>query len=179
MIKIFRSAGHYLAGLVLKIDTELRFVNTNNPEITTFDSFTWKLKTALINSFRITDLIKVQDVVNIDTLNDIVKLGDNYTPIGFDKKKIVFIAFTGTSYVASFGEDINVDCTLGNVSIILPNPTLLNKGQSLSITKNDASVNVVNYSVVTGLILSNATPNVVSQYNSKTFISNGTNIGLR
>ena len=92
---------------------------------------------------------------------------------------VVFIALIDSPYSASWGEDINCDCSAGNIAINLPAGTG-NEGEKITITKSDNSVNTVT-PVPKGSdkILTNAPIPISSQFTSKNYISLGTNIGMR
>lgn len=84
--KVNKTEGHYLAGDAVTFDDELNFVVTTNPEIDSQGGgFLWKTITNIVNSWRLRDDVKNggQDIIVIDTVNDIVELKSPYTAIGF------------------------------------------------------------------------------------------------
>jgi len=83
--KINKSEGHYLAGDAVTFDDELNFVVTTNPEIDSQGgAFIHKIITNIANSWRLRDDVKGQDIIVVDTNNDVVTLESPYKAINFD-----------------------------------------------------------------------------------------------
>jgi len=83
--KVNKTEGHYLAGDKVTFDDELNFVTTANPEIDSQGgAFIHKIVTNIANSWRLRDDVKGQDIIVVDTNNDIVTLKSPYKGIGFD-----------------------------------------------------------------------------------------------
>jgi len=75
LFKIFRQAGIYLAGLKVLIDEEIQFAIISTPELDSQGGpFIWKLITANLFAFRIRDMVKGQNIINIDTVNDKIEI---------------------------------------------------------------------------------------------------------
>ena len=92
---------------------------------------------------------------------------------------VISVSYADSPYVASYGQDIEIDCTNGQVEVELPT-ALSNNGKSINISKVDSSVNkvVVNpYSTET--INGNTTKEILYQWTSYSFKSNGSNITIR
>lgn len=89
------------------------------------------------------------------------------------------IAFADSPYTAVWGEDLEVDCTAGAVTINLPT-AVGNNGKTINVTKVDVSVNAV---TVDGngaqTINGSATSSQTTQYESYTYKSNNTNVTIR
>ena len=81
---IFKAAGHWLKGSILKVDSEIQFDQTINPEIDSQGGeFIWKTKTADINSWKINDPVAIENILSIDTLSKEITLHPNYVSRGF------------------------------------------------------------------------------------------------
>jgi hypothetical protein len=83
--KVNKTEGHYLAGDAVTFDEELNFVVTANPEIDSQGgAFIHKIITNIANSWRLRDDVKGQDIIVVDTNNDVVTLKSPYKGINFD-----------------------------------------------------------------------------------------------
>ena len=91
----------------------------------------------------------------------------------------VSIDNSDSPYTASWGEDILIDCTAGQVNINLP--SVVNaSGKNIWLTKIDSSLNKVTFTA-NGIetILTNLEQEITEQYTSLTLRSTGTAITLR
>ena len=89
------------------------------------------------------------------------------------------IAFVDSPYSATWGEDLEVDCSGGVVVINLPT-AIGNNGDIINVTKIDSSVNVVTIDAfTTQTINGQLTQTISNQWDSAPFKSNNTNIGIR
>jgi hypothetical protein len=77
--KITKTAGHWLAGLIFKVDQEIQFDTTANPEMdTTGGAFIWKTITSNIASWKLRDNTKGQDIIAVDTSADEIDIPSPY-----------------------------------------------------------------------------------------------------
>jgi len=89
------------------------------------------------------------------------------------------ISFANSPYSAAWDEDLEVDCTGGDVVINFPT-AIGSNGRSLLVGKVDGTVNKVTYnSNGAEPILTNLAHEIIDQYTSIKFKSNGTGISLR
>jgi len=88
---------------------------------------------------------------------------------------VIFKTFADTPYAAAWGEDIEVDCTAGNVVINLPQ-SVGNNGKKISITRVDGTANTLTVNTFAGETLNGAATfaALVTQYDSLTAKANGT-----
>jgi hypothetical protein len=108
---ILRSAGHWIKGQWLKLDSELRFESTANPEIdTTGGGFLWKTITNNILSWRLRDDTTGEDIVKVDSQNKEVTIHANYKFINSDWKPndipLGVILTSGASFFINGGAGI-------------------------------------------------------------------------
>ena len=81
---VFKTAGHWFKGLIVKVDSEIQFDTTTNPEIdSTGGNFVWKTRTTSANSWKLNDPGTTEDIIITDTLAKTFKLHSNYTAIAF------------------------------------------------------------------------------------------------
>ena len=83
---VIKTAGHWLKGLVFKVDREIQFDVTTNPEIdSTGGVFLWKTITNAFNSWRLRDDTAGEDIIAVDTQTGVktLTLHPNYSAIGF------------------------------------------------------------------------------------------------
>ncbi len=82
---IFKAAGHWLKGSIVKIDSEIQFDVTANPEIdSTGGDFVWKTRTASANSWKLNDPGASEDIIITDTAAKTITLHPNYITSGFN-----------------------------------------------------------------------------------------------
>jgi hypothetical protein len=118
---IFRQAGHYLKGTLTKIGNVLEWDSTGNSEAQTENSdFTWKLKTGSTTAWILRDDTKGQNVLEIDTQNDIFKLGPAYSSSGFAALGRNVVVNPASPYTASNGDIVIMDCSAAAKEIQLP-----------------------------------------------------------
>jgi len=92
---------------------------------------------------------------------------------------IKYISFVDSPYTANWFEDINCDCTLGEVIVNLPDAAS-KEGYGLSVTKTDNSINKIVVQAFAGeSILTNNDKDIRYQYTSIPFLSDGINMGVR
>jgi len=83
---VIKTAGHWLKGLVFKVDREIQFDVTTNPEIdSTGGVFLWKTITNAFNSWRLRDDTAGEDIIAVNTQTGVktLTLHPNYSAIGF------------------------------------------------------------------------------------------------
>jgi hypothetical protein len=89
------------------------------------------------------------------------------------------ITFADSPYTAVWGDDLEVDCTGGGVEINLPT-AIGNNGREISTTKVDSTGNTVNVNANGAeTIWEESTQPIISQWDTFTLKSNGTNISVR
>ena len=180
MRKIFNNLGHWFAGTEVQIDSKLTFNDLGNP---LFDMSNGKwlvyLQTAVNNAWRLRDNTKGTDIVTIDTNIDTIDL--KYHTIVTNQ--VTQINNTNSPYTASWGEDLEVDCTSADVVINLPTAVNSN-GRKIVVTKIDGlgSFNV-DVTPASGEQINSLAVDTIdlisSQWTSYIYKSNGTNIGKR
>lgn len=88
-------------------------------------------------------------------------------------------SFADTPYTAAWMEDIEVDCSGGDVTINLPT-AVGNNGKVIYVTKVDSSANKIIIDGFTAETINGSlTRNITGQYNSLCLKSNNTNVGIR
>lgn len=93
--KFFNTAGFWVKGLIFKVDQEIQFNVTANPEIDTQGGgFTWKTITNVLTSWKMRDAVKGQDIIVVDTVNDRVSILPPYQALGFIGEKLSAVATT-------------------------------------------------------------------------------------
>jgi len=91
----------------------------------------------------------------------------------------VEVEFADSPYTASWGEDISVDCTNGDVVVNLPT-AVGNGGKTLWVTKSDASGNRIDVDGSSTETINNELNMYISnRYISRTLRSNGANVVIR
>jgi len=84
---VVHTAGSWLKGLIFKVDKEIQFDQTANPEINSEGGqFEWITRTAESASWKLRDDVKSIDILIADTDLNVLTLNALYTPIGFDKE---------------------------------------------------------------------------------------------
>jgi hypothetical protein len=163
------------------LDADLTFAVTSNPELdTTGGSFIWKAQTANTTSWVLRDDTKGQDVMVLDTVNDTLTINAPYsltTPTL--SSPVIQKVFADSPYTASWGEDIEVDCTGGNVIINYPT-AVGNNGGTVSVMRIDASANTITVEPNGAETLNGAANTTInSQWDVLLVKSNGTNLTWR
>jgi len=83
---ILKTAGHWLKGSIVKVDSEIQFDTVTNPEIdSTGGNFVWNTQTSNANSWKLHDpgVIPTEDILIADTSAKTFTLHPNYTASGF------------------------------------------------------------------------------------------------
>ena len=81
---VLKTAGHWLKGLVFKVDREIQFDQTVNPEIdSTGGSFIWKTQTGNPTSWILKDDTTAEDILLVNSSAKTITLNSAYTPLGF------------------------------------------------------------------------------------------------
>ena len=172
---ILKTAGHWLKGSIVKVDSEIQFDTTTNPEIdSTGGNFVWNTQTTSASSWKLHDPGTLEDIITTDTSAKTLTLHTNYTANGFGGGWTRVTENTG-SRVAAGGEFILINNT--TCTIALPAPvdsvTIAVKAivvpTSIQIITSGAGINIdgTDYSS-TGLFLT-------TQWEQISFISDGTN----
>ncbi len=82
---ILKTAGHWLKGSIVKVDSEIQFDVTSNPEIdSTGGDFVWKTRTTSTSSWKLSDVTTAEDILQVDTLAKTITLHPNYITSGFN-----------------------------------------------------------------------------------------------
>ncbi len=81
---ILKTAGHWLKGSIVKVDSEIQFDTTTNPEIdSTGGDFVWNTQTSSANSWKLRDPGTTEDILITNTSAKTVTLHPNYSALGF------------------------------------------------------------------------------------------------
>ena len=81
---VLKTAGHWLKGLVFKVDREIQFDQTVNPEIdSTGGSFIWKTQTGNPTSWILKDDTTAEDILLVNSSAKTITLNSAYAPLGF------------------------------------------------------------------------------------------------
>ena len=83
---VLKTAGHWLKGLIFKVDREIQFDQTINPEIdSTGGSFIWKTQTNNATSWKLRDDTTSEDILSVNSTTGVktITLHPNYTAQGF------------------------------------------------------------------------------------------------
>jgi len=81
---ILKTAGHWLKGSIVKVDSEIQFDTTTNPEIdSTGGDFVWQTKTTSASSWKLRDPGTLEEILITDTSAKTFTLHTNYTANGF------------------------------------------------------------------------------------------------
>ena len=132
-------------------------------------------KTAIANALVFRDNVKGQDIITVDTDADEIAL-EYHTII---TNLVTQIDFTDSPYLATWGQDIEVDATAGNVIVNLPTAVGSN-GKRVVVTKIDSSINTITTDADgTETINGSLTDVTSSQWTSNRYKSNNTNITKR
>ena len=180
LIKRIASAGWRFYGLVFQIEGELRFGTTVNPSMETKGGgWVHTIKTAIAETFQIYDDVTGESILKIDADTKTITVHENYSLIAVSKNPVIQIVFADSPYTAKWGEDIEVDCTLGDVIINYPT-AVNNNGKGISILRIDASGNILT-AEPDGTETLNGDPNktIASQWDLLLVKSNGTNLTWR
>jgi len=159
----------------VEVGTNLTMADLGNPLFTLNGSWLVNLLTATVNSFRFRDNTKGTDIITINTSTDVIEL--KYHTILTNL--VTQITFANSPYTATWGQDLEVDCTGGVVVVNLPT-AVGNNGKTISITKVDASVNAITVDgSTTETINGSLTRLNNSQWETVILKSNGTNVTTR
>jgi hypothetical protein len=108
---VLKTAGHWLKGLILKVDREIQFDQTVNPEIdSTGGSFIWKTQTNNATSWKLRDDTTSEDILLVSSSTGAKKitLNSNYKAFGFsgpthvhvyDASDLPAVLVTNTTYI--------------------------------------------------------------------------------
>ena len=81
---ILKTAGHWLKGSIVKVDSEIQFDTVTNPEIdSTGGDFVWNTKTTSASSWKLHDPGTSEDILTTDTSAKTLTLHSNYAALGF------------------------------------------------------------------------------------------------
>tara|TARA_R110001592_G_scaffold63800_1_gene195726 strand:+ start:2221 stop:2799 length:579 start_codon:yes stop_codon:yes gene_type:complete len=144
---VIKTAGHWLKGLVFKVDREIQFDVTTNPEIhTTGGSFIWKTQTNNPTSWKLRDDTTGEDILLLNTSAKTITLIAAYKAIGFAGPNSTTITTTdslrvdsdtvGFAVITALAEGLTIDFPVGT-------PT---QGQKLIIRiKDDGTARSIAY----------------------------------
>jgi hypothetical protein len=95
---ILKTAGHWLKGSIVKVDSEIQFDTVTNPEIdSTGGNFVWNTQTSNANSWKLRDPGVTEDIISVDTSAKTFTLHPNYTGSGFSSGGADIPEIKGTS----------------------------------------------------------------------------------
>jgi hypothetical protein len=83
---VLKTAGHWLKGSIVKVDSEIQFDSTTNPEIdSTGGGFVWKTLNNVLSSWKLRDDTVGEDIIALNTRTAVktLTLHPNYSAIGF------------------------------------------------------------------------------------------------
>ena len=167
MRKIHNILGHWLSGLEIIFDRKLTFKDIGNTLFTLNGTLLVRLKTGISNSLRIRDNTKAIDYLTVDTLNDKCYITN----------PIKRIDVSDSPYTVSWGDDVRVDTTGGNVTINFPT-VLGNNGKEI-IIGHEAKVggSKILLTAFGGEVIEMTGANQMTVlYASFNFVSNGINL---
>lgn len=96
-----------------------------------------------------------------------------------NKSPITQIGFADSPYLASYGEDLEIDCSGGDVIVNLPT-AISNNGNLVIITRVDVSINTLSIQPTLGQFINGLLIDLIAnQWTSNRYKSNGSNISKR
>jgi hypothetical protein len=173
--KITKAAGHWLAGTILKVDSEIQFDTTSNPELdTTGGSFIWKLITATASAWKLRDDTKAQDIITIDSSADTITANStDYSFVGFGAKQMIATA-QSTNYNAANGDFVLMTAGASDKTVTLP-AVASSTDAIIEIKKVDSGAgNVIIDGNLSETIDGATTQTISAQYTSITVHCDGT-----
>ena len=147
---VIKTAGHWLKGLVFKVDREIQFDVTTNPEIdSTGGSFIWKAQTSNPTSWKLRDDTTGEDILLLNTSAKSITLIAAYKAIGFAGPNSTTETTTATLAVNSDTVGFAVITALAaGLTINAPSGTPA-QGQKLIIRiKDDGTARSIAYNAV-------------------------------
>ena len=167
---IFKAAGHWLKGSIFKVDSEIQFDATTNPEIdSTGGDFIWKTKTSVTNSWKLIDVTISEDILQVDTLAKTITLHPNYTSVNFNHLTTLT---TSISYTAVNNDVVLATAGAGGITISLPDATG-NDNWKITVMMVDAGPGQVTINTIAGNINGSPSSVLLNPQNVSTLISNG------
>ena len=123
---ILKTAGHWLKGSILKVDSEIQFDATSNPEIdSTGGNFVWNTQTSNANSWKLRDPGTTEEILITDTLAKTFTLHPNYTASGFGG---VFTPTINGVNVVEIAQESDFGTAVGSVITLAANTTYFIRG---------------------------------------------------
>ncbi len=167
---ILKTAGHWLKGSIVKVDSEIQFDTTTNPEIdSTGGDFVWNTQTSSANSWKLRDPGTTEDIIITDTDTKTFTLHSSYTASGFYKFNTIAKAI---NYTAVDNDFVLVTTGVSTINITLPSAAIAN--QQISVKKIDAAVGIVDILTFGAeTIDGNSNQQLADQYAVITLISDG------
>lgn len=175
--------GWHFFGFIFRIDSELDFLDKSNPSIDTSQAavggFIHKIKTAIAATWQVKDETTGESIFKIDANTKKITVHENYNFVAVIENPVIPIVFADSPYTAQWGDDLEVDCTGGDVIINYPT-AVNNNGKMISAMRIDASGNTIT-TEPDGTETINGDPNktIVSQWDVLLVKSNGTNLTWR
>jgi hypothetical protein len=170
--KMLWTAGWWFKGLIFKIDSELQFNDTANPEIDSSGGpFVWLVKTNTSSTFILEDKVTGEKILKIDSDSKTATLLAAYSGVGFDSNKITF-----TAQSANYNANANdwIDMTTGATDKTNTFPASPAVDDIIKVSKADAGAGNVIQDGNGKNINGAATDTIVGQYTTKTYQYNGT-----
>lgn len=145
---IFKTAGHWLKGSIVKVDSEIQFDTTTNPEIdSTGGDFVWNTKTTSASSWKLRDPGASEDIIITDTSAKTFTLHSSYTASGFGEpafsKNTAFNKNFGTTAGTVLEGDTSIP-TYFKTQIIMPSAPV-----AISGSASNQAVTGLSYTIVT------------------------------
>jgi hypothetical protein len=134
-----RTAGHHFTGASIMADQKFETEILTNPELdTTGGNFTHKVLTGVSQAYKIRDNSKSQDIIDINTDTDVIRVFKEYKAVGFDTTAVAKSA----DYTAENGDFVLVTTGASVITITLPEASL-NQDAIIEIKKVDAGAGTV------------------------------------
>jgi len=167
---ILKTAGHWLKGSIVKVDSEIQFDVTSNPEIdSTGGDFVWKTRTTSTSSWKLNDPGTAEDIIITDTSAKTLTLHSNYTSVNFNHLTTLT---TSISYTAVNNDVVLATAGAGGITISLPDATG-NDNWKITVMMVDAGPGQVTINTIAGNINGGPASVLLNPQNVSTLISNG------
>lgn len=115
---VLKTAGHWLKGLVFKVDREIQFDQTVNPEIdSTGGSFIWKTQTGNPTSWKLRDDTTAEDILLVNSSAKTITLNSAYAPLGFGNYGLFAQTAQGTTLTNTLVETAILGAGVGTLTI--------------------------------------------------------------
>jgi len=146
---ILKTAGHWLKGSIVKVDSEIQFDTTTNPEIdSTGGNFVWNTQTSNANSWKLRDPGTLEEILITDTSAKTFTLHTNYTANGFMPSFNADLDSALTSITRVFAGGRTTFTVTHNLNTLDIKPEIyrLSDGRSVGWRRERTSVNTIEVS---------------------------------